>query len=121
MRGDGGRRLKDHRSLNGQEIKFYSVRDRIYGPRTFLVTINSTPAAGAVAQWTQAEGGSAIGHVGYVERVIDSNTIVVSDMNGQQSTRCTIAENIEVRRGDRWSDTSRQWPGRFIHFEEVGS
>ena len=119
VRGDG-KRLHSQESLDGQTIKFCTpASGEVCGSRTFKVTITATPSAGAVAHWHRSDGGSSVGHVAYVERVIDADTIVVSDMNGERSTGCTIVENMEIRKGDRWSDGSRRWPGRFIHFDEV--
>ena len=117
VRGD--RTFLSRESLDGKTIKFYSGSGEVFGPRRFKVTINDAPKAGSLAHWHSSESGSSGGHVAYVESVVDADTIVVSDMNGESSTDCTIAENIQLRRGDRWSDGSRRWPGRFIHFDEV--
>jgi len=71
---------------------------------------NGTPTVGAVAWWTQnirGVSGSA-GHVAYVERVISSDEILISDDNWG---------------GDfHWHRVTRSgggWPSGFIHFRDV--
>ena len=116
VRGDRG--FVRRESLDGKTIKFLTPEE-VLNPRPFKVTITDTPSAGAVAHWDSSESGSEGGHVAYVEGVIDADSIVVSDMNGESSIDCTIVENMEIRRDDQWADGSRRWPGRFIHFDEV--
>ena len=66
-------------------------------------SMNSTPAIGAIAQW---EGGA--GHVAYVEAIVNSATIIVSEdnySNGPYSWRLIT--------------TSGNWPTRFLHIKDV--
>jgi surface antigen len=72
------------------------------------VTVNTTPAVGSVAWWTDGyHGASSLGHVAYVESVNDDGSITVSEDDagsvGGFEWR-TIAAN------------SGYWPYEFIHF-----
>jgi surface antigen len=70
---------------------------------------DGTPAVGAVAWWRayHPPAGSA-GHVAYVEKVVNSDTIIVSqdswggDFSWKQITR-----------------NSGQWPSGFVHFRDI--
>jgi surface antigen len=69
----------------------------------------STPSVGSIAWWKAgvSPAGSA-GHVGYVERVVSANEIIVSQdsWNGDFSwTRVTR--------------TTKGWPSGFVHFKDV--
>ena len=68
---------------------------------------NQTPTVGAVAWWkANAHPAGASGHVAYVERVIDSSTIVVSqDSWGGDFSWAKITKG------------SGSWPSGFIHFQ----
>ena len=70
---------------------------------------NGTPAVGAVAWWRAyvSPAGSA-GHVAYVERIIDANTIVVS----QDSWGGDFSWKRITRGGG-------QWPSGFVHFNDL--
>lgn len=70
---------------------------------------NGTPAVGAVAWWKAyvSPAGSA-GHVAYVERVVSSSEIIVSqDSWGGDFSWARITR------------TSKGWPSGFIHFNDV--
>ncbi len=65
-----------------------------------------TPSVGAIAWWGRYEGGhGSAGHVAYVERVENSNTIVVSED--------VWGGNFHWRRITR---NSGRWPSGFINF-----
>jgi hypothetical protein len=68
------------------------------------------PTVGAVAWWRayHSPAGSA-GHVGYVERVVNSDTIIVSQdsWGGDFSWK-------------RYTRAGGQWPSGFIHFRDSG-
>ena len=69
---------------------------------------DSTPTVGSVAWWKAGvyPAGSA-GHVAYVEKVVDSNTIIVSqDSWGGEFSWARITRD-------------RGWPSGFIHFNDL--
>jgi surface antigen len=70
---------------------------------------NGTPAVGAIAWWRayHRPAGSA-GHVAYVERVVDSDTIIVS----QDSWGGDFSWKQITRYGG-------QWPSGFVHFNDL--
>ena len=70
---------------------------------------NGTPAVGAVAWWRayHSPAGSA-GHVAYVEQVVDSDTIIVS----QDSWGGDFSWKQITRYGG-------QWPSGFVHFHDL--
>ncbi len=70
---------------------------------------DGTPAVGAVAWWRAyvRPAGSA-GHVAYVERVVDANTIIVS----QDSWGGDFSWKRITRGGG-------QWPSGFVHFNDL--
>lgn len=70
---------------------------------------NSRPTVGAVAWWRayHSPAGSA-GHVGYVERVVNADTIIVSQdsWGGDFSWK-------------RYTRAGGQWPSGFVHFRDT--
>jgi len=70
---------------------------------------DGTPAVGAVAWWRayKSPAGSA-GHVAYVERIVDADTIVVS----QDSWGGDFSWKRITRSGG-------QWPSGFVHFNDL--
>ncbi|MEH3032706.1 MAG: CHAP domain-containing protein [Aeromicrobium erythreum] len=76
---------------------------RDWGPTMKDVT-DKTPTAGSVAWWGRPSGGN---HVAYVERVISSTEILVSESN--------YGRAFDWRRISKGSG----WPDGFIHFADV--
>ncbi len=70
---------------------------------------DDVPTVGAVAWWKAGVyPAGSVGHVAYVERVVDANTIIVSqDSWGGDFSWARITR------------TSRGWPSGFIHFNDV--
>lgn len=74
------------------------------------VTVNSTPAKGAVAQWNANAGtASADGHVAYLEDVKADGTLVLSD----------DTYSAGPFRWRELSPGSSSWPSNFIHFKDI--
>jgi surface antigen len=71
---------------------------------------SGTPAVGAVAWWrAYVRPAGSVGHVAYVERVVDANTIIVS----QDSWGGDFSWKRITRGGG-------QWPSGFVHFNDLG-
>ena len=72
------------------------------------VTVNTTPAVGSVAWWTDSyHGASSLGHVAYVESVNDDGSITVSE------------DDAGSVGGFEWrtiTPNGGYWPYGFIHF-----
>jgi len=68
------------------------------------ITVDRTPMAGSIAQWTRGRFAPKYGHVAYVEKVF-RRYIVLSDSNYLGGSK-------------RWRVSRRdwQWPNNFIHF-----
>ncbi len=80
------------------------------------MTVNSEPAAGSVAQWTDGTHG----HVAYVEQVNSDGSIVISDMNADNN--CGLRERVTLTKPANWGPPSTdgnrtKWAHNFIHFE----
>jgi surface antigen len=73
---------------------------------------NSTPKVGAIAWWSSTAGLGPNGHVAYVERVISSSEIWVSDSS---------AGGSDTGIGFTWKTLTKSgsgWPSGFIHFKD---
>jgi surface antigen len=80
------------------------------------ITVNTTPAAGAVAQWNDAGWNFNFGHVAYVEEVNSSTSITIEQYNGQidQNNNPTgVWSAVTLTQG---SSNPLPWPDNFIHF-----
>ena len=68
---------------------------------------NKTPMVGSVAWWNAGDGVGSSGHVAYVEEVVNSTTIVISEdsWSGDFHWR-------------RISKSSSSWPTGFVHFDD---
>jgi surface antigen len=78
-----------------------------WGPANASRT-NATPAVGAVAWWkANVTGAGSVGHVAYVEQVVSSTEIVISEDNW--------GGNFDWRRVKK----SSGWPSGFIHFADA--
>lgn len=74
---------------------------------SFKKKMNKTPAMGSVAWWGKGKGYGSTGHVAYVERVISSSEILVSE---------------EGSLGFRWRKITKSgagWPSGFIHIKDA--
>lgn len=72
----------------------------------------STPRVGAIAWWSSTAGLGASGHVAYVERVISSSKIWISDSSFGAS---------DSGDGFTWKTLTKDgkgWPSGFIHFRD---
>jgi surface antigen len=72
------------------------------------LAVNSTPALGSVA-WYSGTAGDDDGHVAYVEQVVSSNEVIVSEMNYDFDNGFRV----------RTITTSSGWPTDFIHVKDV--
>jgi len=75
---------------------------------SFKDKTDKSPAMGSIAWWGKNKGGyGSTGHVAYVERVVSSSEIIVSE---------------EGSRGFRWRKVTKGgvgWPTGFIHIKDV--
>ncbi|MFT4082685.1 MAG: CHAP domain-containing protein [Nocardioides sp.] len=68
---------------------------------------DKTPAVGAIAWWkANAPGAGSLGHVAYVEKVVSSSEIIISESN--------YGNDFDWRR----VTTASSWPTGFIHFRD---
>jgi surface antigen len=75
---------------------------------------NSTPRVGAVAWWSGTAGLGRYGHVAYVERVISSSEIWISDSSwGGSDGGSGFTWKKLTKSGSGWA-----WPSGFIHFKD---
>jgi surface antigen len=80
-----------------------------WGPSNVSKTDHS-PAVGAVAWWKAgAKGAGSLGHVAYVERVVSSTQIVVSEDNWGGNFDWRVIRSTSG------------WPTGFIHFDDAGA
>lgn len=75
---------------------------------------NSTPKVGAIAWWNGTGGPSSAGHVAYVERVVSSSEIWISDSSwGGADNGSGFTWKKLTKIGTGWA-----WPAGFIHFKD---
>jgi surface antigen len=76
------------------------------------IQVNTTPIAGAVAQWGDFSWNGNAGHVAWVEKVNSSTSITVEEYN------FSIPGKWDQRTVTRSGKGSLMFPNNFIHFEE---
>ena len=129
--GDGGYRVNDRESFWGMYpgrnctnyVAYRLVEGGLSNRRPWSSTgmaynwgranhsaMSQTPTAGAVAWWDRGVGGaSSAGHLAYVEEVVSSTEIVVSESNW--------ASDFSWR---RLTKSGTGWPSGFLRFEDAG-
>lgn len=76
--------------------------------RNFASQTNDTPAVGSIAWWDTSF--SSTGHVAYVEKVVSSSEVLISEDNW--------GGDFKWRKVTR---TGGRWPQGFIHLKDVGT
>ena len=74
------------------------------------IAVSGTPAVGSVA-WYAGSPGDDDGHVAYVEQVLSSTSVVISEMNYDFDNGFRV----------RTITTSSGWPTDFIHIKDTSS